>query len=1002
MCRRHPPNTAQGMAALVARFGAALRLSSVTPVGKSAGPFPLSARACGCSIASRVVGCPLRSFSGTAAAAAVAAAGSAPQHASTLRNVSFWGHIDAGKTTLTEKVLYQANALRPPESHPQNKTSSSLQAHPGHPRQLPGDVDTGSTVTDFLDAERQRGITIQSAAVGPFPWRCSVPSTGASSSDEVPREAHITLVDTPGHIDFTIEVERSLRVADGCVVLIDGVEGVESQTEGVWRIAQRYNVRSHIAFVNKLDRTGASLARSLRSIAAKGLHARPTLLQLPIVSRQEGASLTEEATLTGLLDLTSRPFIAHYYGGKAGEDVTSMPLSDAVKQGRASLHLAAEAQRAREHLVETVAGLDEPLLEMVLGIEAAEGEESPNAKIEAEPLRAAIRRLAIQGQILPVLCGSAQKGIGVQPVLDAISQYLPSPAEAGDFDAAAARNKISGCVWGEVDESKGRGSSRTGRQQVGATAGSGAEVEAGAAAQMSISLEDGQLSALAFKVVWDKRRGPMTFVRIYSGTLSRSCALLNTATNSRERMNKILFAYADRLVETDKLEAGQIGVLLGLRDTRTGDTLVDTRGASRSSPSAGKAPWTLHATSLALRRVDVPPPVFSLSLEPLGKADEGKLLEALDQLIRTDPSLHIDYGDSSGQGSSGGFGSVAASGGQMVLSGMGELHLDIAKDRLLNEFGGRAHIGNVRVSYRETAVRHSEDGEKDTKTKFKHVMERDVMGSVLKAGCQITLRTLTPEEAVSGAAMRWDGNIVDIDVQGTKQGLSEGMEAEAPGADAEHATPADLLDDEAMQRAVHSGLAAALSRGPISGSPLTGLYIRISNIKSYGPQLTPAKALSMMASDALRTALRERGAVIMEPIMNVTVQCDEEHLGKVAGDLTSQQAGTVEQVEHEHDVQAGQDSEDASAHVYTPPPFVEGLDDASTAVGGQALSHREHASGGHKCTIRATVPLVRLVQYSSQLRALTRGSATFEMMFRGFAVVAPERQREILTELGRM
>ncbi|PWN34414.1 P-loop containing nucleoside triphosphate hydrolase protein [Meira miltonrushii] len=897
---------------------------------------------------------------------------------SAFRNVSFWGHIDAGKTTLTEKVLYLANALVPPSSSSEIAGSQSS-------RMLPGDVDSGSTVTDFLEAERQRGITIQSAAVGPFGWKSEK------------NAAKIILVDTPGHIDFTIEVERSLRVADGCVILIDGVEGVESQTEGVWKIAKRYNVRSHVAFVNKLDRMGASIIRSIRSIIQKGLHSRPMLLQLPVFASKSsmntsaGSSMDEEC-LTGLIDLTStQPMMVNFFGGKAGENIERLPLEEAVKEGRVLQSLADEAFRARSVIVENAANLDEKFLDQTLkAMESDNAGDDYTALIDTDSLRQCIRRLVVRGEVLPVLCGSAARGVGVQAVLDAVVDYLPSPGEAGDFDAAIERNVTSGCVWGEVRMTRDeRSDPKKGRQKKD-RASVAQDVARPGQDHVSILIDDQALSLLAFKVVWDKRKGPMTFVRLYSGSLTRSSTLLNTMTGSRERLSKILFVYADRHVETDRLEAGQIGVLLGLKDTRTGDTLVDVRmPTGKPSKKDDGDSWSKYATSLTLRQVNVPPPVFSMSIEPLSKSDEGPLREALDMLIRTDPSLHLDQGTTSGGTA---LGSVAAStGGQMVLSGMGELHLEIARDRLREEFGAKAHLGNVRVSYRETVV---ETGDPSIE---EHSIDRDVLGQRLKASCSMSVRALLPEEMEDA---HFGGNQIIID-----EIADEGDDAQSSKGDSKthqrgptSTSTLETFDRDAIRRALQAGLTAALSRGPLSGNPVTGVSIHISNVQSYGAAVSPAKAFSLLASQALRESLRSAGVVLMEPFMNVRIQCDEESLGKVVANLTSEQDGTVEQVDHAMD--GNVDQKDTTDTVYIPSPEAV-KDGPSSNVAAMTGSDRLSNSDG-KCTISAVVPLVRLVRYSSILRALTKGKATYEMAFLGFSKVSPERQREILVGLGRL
>ncbi|KAN0063101.1 Ribosome-releasing factor 2, mitochondrial [Thecaphora frezii] len=920
-----------------------------------------------------------------------------------LRNISIIAHIDAGKTTLTERLLHLTNALSPPTA------GSSKPGISG----TPGDVDSGSTVTDFLEQERQRGITIQSAAVGPVWWS---PSTLSKPADK--DMIGITLVDTPGHIDFGIEVERALRVVDGAVVVLDGVEGVEAQTEMVWKQAARYDVKSLLLFVNKLDRTGASLSRSMRSILASGLHQRPIVLQLPLPPASQG----DEAGIGGVLDLLTMHKLT--FSGKAGEVVTRTPLAKADAQTA----LGVEATKARHALVETLASLDDVLLDELFSQPSGSNEE-PHALIPAESIKAAIRRQTLQGCVLPVLCGSAAKNIGVQPLLDAVADFLPSP------------NDKPGVVGSVAAARSGHGSGA-------AQAGSEAEDGAAAGAEVTIPIDDRRTTLLAFKVVHDKRRGPITFVRAYSGTLQRTTSLFNTASLSRERLSRVLLPFADQYIETNTLRAGQIGVLLGLKDTKTGDTLVDARTASTSG-SGESALGGADLKSLRLKRVHVPPPVFSMSIEPRSKSDEAAVLEALAMLVRTDPSLRLDDGASSGT-SAGAAAAAAGTGtGQTVLSGMGELHLEIAKDRLENEFNVRASMGGVRVSFRETLA----DTVPSEGVTVQDVLDRDMGGKKVKVGCTLNVRAL--DEGDEGDASL-GGNRIEVhlaarpgdeggapvrrvasaeDERDIEQYLSEAEQqarkrrggvskpTQASSAVEDAPASADLgsMDATSLLTSFRAGALAALSRGPLTSNPLTGLHVTISQPQLFGSDLSTPSAISMLVTQLVRRALwplppspsaapavgdaRASIAltVLMEPVMHVRLSIAEKDLGKVVSDLTTEQDGTVLDVEHSADADSPAPLAAAAAvgawgeggeEVYIPPESLE--------VGSlNDLAGQETRGKGGITVIHASVPLARLVRYSTRLRALTGGSGSFDMQLSGFMKVSKARQAEILEELGR-
>lgn len=809
-----------------------------------------------------------------------------------IRNIGIIAHIDAGKTTLTERILHLTNSLTLPGLEPPTAGTAVT---------APGDVDTGSTVTDFLEEERERGITIQSAAVGPVWWSSAAMAPAASPT--LTPEIAISLVDTPGHIDFGIEVERTVRVVDGAVVVLDGVEGVESQSENVWRQTKRYGVDAHIFFINKLDRAGASVARSLRSIVDRGLHPRPVLLQLPAlvsdVGEDAGDRKRTAATddpLIGVIDLLSMELLR--FEGMAGEQIVRVPLD----KSRHAVY--DEAARARAALIELVSSRDEALLDQVL---SADDADAAMATLSAADVQAALRRLTLQGDVCPVLLGAAAVNIGVQPLLNAIATYLPSPLD---------RPPVDGVLHPDTPQAH------------------------------TVTLDGAHPSttALAFKVVWDKRKGPITFVRVYSGVLRTATALMNTTTHAKERLSKLLLPYADQYVEVTELRAGQIGVVMGLRDTRTGDTLVDMRKGHHSR-SLGP-PRDLR--TLRLRRVYVPPAVFSVSVEPRSKADEAAVLDALRMLVRTDPSLHVEEG---GVG-------VSA---QTVLSGMGELHLEIAKHRLDNEFQAPARFGEVRVGYRETVA-------PEVTCTATELFEQDVQGKPLKIKLDVRVQALSPDQPAAQG-----GNDIMVD-----------------------AGPDELVYDSGatLSETIVQGARAALARGPLSGYPLQGLAVHVSNVETFGPELSSPTAARMAMAAALRKALGyaarprpgepvEGHTRLMEPMMRVLIEAPETYAGKLASDISVEQNGHIIEVSQSS---TETDTVPGTYEVYIP-------DDADAAP----VSERRSV-----VTVEAQVPLARMMRYSTRLRALTGGAGSYQMALHGFGIVAPARERELLQQLGRL
>ena len=478
-----------------------------------------------------------------------------------IRNIGIIAHIDAGKTTVTERVLY----------------------YTGHTHRL-GSVDEGTTVTDFMPQERERGITIQSAAIT-CTWH----------------DHHINIIDTPGHIDFTAEVQRSLRVLDGGVVVFDGVAGVEPQSETVWRQADRYGV-PRICFVNKMDRVGADYWRTIGTIV-KRLGANPVAVQVPIGSEDD---------FCGVVDLIEERAILFCDAEHTDPRVAAVPEE-----------LQAEVARRREEMIEKLAETEDDL-----AIRYLEGDE-----FSSEELKAILRQATLEGKVVPVLCGTALRNKGVQLLLDAVVDYLPSPR---DVPPMSGMNLVT-------------------EEAVSCTADPAAPT-----------------AALVFKITTDPYMGRLAYFRVYSGSVRRGDMLLNTTTGQRERIGRLVRMHADRREEVDEIRAGDIGAVLGLKSTTTGETLSD------------------EASPVALEQITFPAPVIELAIEPHTKADQDKLGLALQRLLEEDPTLKIRHDDRLGQ---------------TVLAGMGELHLDVVLDRLRREFNVGTKVGRPQVAYYETITR---------------------------------------------------------------------------------------------------------------------------------------------------------------------------------------------------------------------------------------------------------------------------------------------------------
>ncbi|MDU4841200.1 elongation factor G [Leclercia sp. TB492] len=633
------------------------------------------------------------------------------------RNIGISAHIDAGKTTTTERILFYTGV-----SHKM------------------GEVHDGAAITDWMAQEQERGITITSAAVSCF-W---------SGMDRGFEPHRINIIDTPGHVDFTIEVERSMRVLDGAVMVYDSVGGVQPQSETVWRQANKYRV-PRIAFVNKMDRPGADFFHVVQMMIDR-LKAHPVPIVIPI-----GA----EDHFTGVVDLIHMRAIIW-------DDATQgMTFNYAPVPG----DLQATAQTWRDKMVSAAAEASDDLMDKYL---------ETNDLDEAEIIRG-LRKRTVAGEIQPMLCGSAFKNKGVQRMLDAVIELMPSPLDVPAIDG--------------VDE-KGQHAERHPN-------------------------DDEPFSALAFKLMSDPYVGQLTFIRVYSGVLKKGDAVFNPVKGKKERIGRIVLMHANDRHDVEELRTGDIAACVGLKDVTTGDTLTDPNAV------------------ITLERMEFPDPVISLSIEPKTKADQEKMGIALHRLAAEDPSFHLHTDEESGQ---------------TIISGMGELHLEIIVDRMRREFGVEANIGRPQVTYRETIRRAVNDIE----GKF-------VRQSGGKGQYGHVVLSLEPQEPGSGFAF----------VDATKGGV----------------VPREYIPS------VEKGLREAMNSGVLAGYPVVDVKATLT-FGSYHDVDSSEMAFRMAAIFGFKDAARKADPVILEPMMHVEVETPEEYAGNIMGDLSSRR-GLVQGMEEQ-------------------------------------------------------------------------------------------------------
>jgi len=681
-----------------------------------------------------------------------------------VRNIGIMAHIDAGKTTTTERILFYSGRVH-----------------------RIGEVHEGAATMDFMEQERERGITITSAATTVY-WKGS----------------KINIIDTPGHVDFTIEVERSLRVLDGAVAVFDAVAGVQPQSETVWRQAERYGV-PRIAFVNKMDRTGADFFNAVKTMREK-LHANAIPVHCPI-----GA----ESGFKGMVDLVSmKAFLFHDETMGAKYDVEPIPAD-----------LLEQCKKMRSELLEELATIDDTNEEFMMKVLHA-----PDT-IPEDEIHAVIRKGVIGNKFNPVLCGTAFKNKGVQQILDAVVRWMPSPLDRGMIKG----HKLDSDELIELKPS-----------------------------------DDSPFSALAFKIMTDPYVGKLTFIRIYSGKLAKGSSLINTTKDKDERISRLLEMHANQRKDRDEFFTGDIAACIGLKYTTTGDTLC-----TEDHP-------------LLLEKMNFPDPVISMAIEPKSKADREKLAKALGALSEEDPTFRVMTNEETGQ---------------TIIMGMGELHLDILRDRMFREFAVEANVGAPEVSYKET----------------------------------ITIPASTETKYIKQSGGRGQYAHVCLEIEPNETGKGNEVVSKIVGG---------VIPKEYITPCI-KGIEEGLQTGVLAGYPLIDMKVAIT-YGSYHEVDSNEMAFKICASMALKEAARKAKPVLLEPIMKVVVETPETNMGDVIGDLNRRRGKIL-----------GQESIKGTVEV------------------------------------TSEVPLSEMFGYSTQLRSMSSGRATYTMEPSHFERVPTKLQEEI-------
>jgi elongation factor G len=735
-----------------------------------------------------------------------------------LRNIGIMAHIDAGKTTSTERILY----------------------YTGVTYKL-GEVDEGTAVMDWMEQERERGITITAAAT-------------TASWKRLGRDYRINIIDTPGHVDFTVEVERSLRVLDGAVGIFDAVAGVQPQTETVWRQADKYRV-PRIAFVNKMDRVGADFDHVVRTMRTR-LQAHPVPVQYPI---------GKESSFVGVIDFIEEHaiiWLEETLGAKYEYIELEKLWDEAFLKTRPDIANGLKASAIdkdfyiehREKVVSYIAEHDEAVLAKYIEQHA----------LTPEELRASIRRSTLALKLVPVLVGSSLKNKGLQPLLDAIVDYLPSPADVPPVEGVAPDDE-------EV--------------------------------LLRRAADDQPFSALAFKIQSDPYVGSLTYVRVYSGELHAGTSVFNSTKETRERVGRLLRMHANKREEIDTLYAGDIAAVVGLKNTTTGDTLCD------------------EDHPIVLEPIEFPTPVISVAIEPKTKADQEKLGTALGKLAQEDPTFRVH---------------VDPDTGQTLISGMGELHLEIIVDRMMREFGVEANVGRPQVAYRETIRR-------EAAAEGKYVRQTGGRGQYGHVKMEVhPLPTADHEDMHEISTDQLEAWVKQISDSRAKWSFDKERRLLFINKIVGGAIPQEFISP------IHAGIAEAMETGVLAGYEMVDIAVVLTD-GSYHEVDSSEIAFKIAGSMGFRAACQKADPRLLEPLMRVEVVVPEEYMGDVIGDLNSRRG------------------------------HIQGME---SRAGSQI--------------IRAQVPLAEMFGYATELRSRTQGRASFSMHFSHYEEVPAQVAEEII------